>query len=271
MGDYINGYYNYRGSLPANNQIPSYENENSIRKNGWNGNDLNMQNKKDKNGKKVNATITKSTINTNNIYNQDLYNNNYQMEEEEKYYLEQKQCQEKLNMQLLLRRQKNYNNTFKNCYDSMKEYIKKPTQINKGNFLWNLDGCCAIVNLWKKDYPEYEPKFSKEFKKDEVVQEIKKYIKKFEENKNDEHLRIFNKFYQLLNNQKQDLENDKSVLKYFPNDKPTEGNVINTAHNLMGVQRKIAQETEKEEFYGFANYDVDEKIRHLRKKDDSCE
>ena len=214
MGDYINGYYKLRG----NNQIPSDEKEKSTNKrndkrNEWNENNLNMQNKKDKNGKKVNTTNIKSTINTINNYNQDLYNNNIQMEEEEeKYYQEQKQCQEQLNIQLLLRRQKNYNNTFKNCYDSMTEYIKKPTQTNKGNFLWNLDGCCAIVNLWKKDYPEYEPKFSKEFKKDAVVQEIKKYIKKFEEIKNDEHVRIFNKFYQLLNNQKQDLEDDKTVL-----------------------------------------------------------
>ena len=77
-------------------------------------------------------------------------------EKEEEYIEEQQQCQEQVNIQLLLRRQKHYYNTFRNCYDSMKVYLKNSTNTNKGNFLWNLDECCSMVNIWKSDYPEYE-------------------------------------------------------------------------------------------------------------------
>jgi hypothetical protein len=263
---------NYGNDNSNNNKRSSYRN--SYKSNNPNyGNDT-LQNKKDK---KVNATTTKHlnpSYNANNdAYNNYLLNNNIPMEEEEKeetYIQKQQQCQEQLNIQLLLRRQKHYNNTFRNCYDSMKAYLKNPTNTNKGNFLWNLDGCCSMVNLWKNDYPEYEPQFSKEFKKEEVIKEIKQYIQIFENKNNKEHVRIFSKFYNLLNNQKQDLEDDKTILNYFPNVKPTEDNVISTAHNLIGVQRKINKETEKEEFYGFPNYDVDKKIRHLRNRGVSC-
>jgi hypothetical protein len=263
---------NYGNDNSNNNKRSSYRN--SYKSNNPNyGNDT-LQNKKDK---KVNATTTKHlnpSYNANNdAYNNYLLNNNIPMEEEEKeetYIQMQQQCQEQLNIQLLLRRQKHYNNTFRNCYDSMKAYLKNPTKTNKGNFLWNLDGCCSMVNLWKNDYPEYEPQFSKEFKKEEVIKEIKQYIQIFENKNNKEHVRIFSKFYNLLNNQKQDLEDDKTILNYFPNVKPTEDNVISTAHNLIGVQRKINKETEKEEFYGFPNYDVDKKIRHLRNRGVSC-
>jgi hypothetical protein len=263
---------NYGNDNSNNNKRSSYRN--SYKSNNPNyGNDT-LQNKKDK---KVNATTTKHlnpSYNANNdAYNNYLLNNNIPMEEEEKeetYIQQQQQCQEQLNIQLLLRRQKHYNNTFRNCYDSMKAYLKNPTNTNKGNFLWNLDGCCSMVNLWKNDYPEYEPQFSKEFKKEEVIKEIKQYIQIFENKNNKEHVRIFSKFYNLLNNQKQDLEDDKTILNYFPNVKPTEDNVISTAHNLIGVQRKINKETEKEEFYGFPNYDVDKKIRHLRNRGVSC-
>ena len=263
----------YRNSNKSNN--PNYGNDNSnYQNNGWKGNGPALQNKKDK---KVNATTTKHlnpSYNANNdAYNNYLLNNNIPIEEEEKeetYIQKQQQCQEQLNIQLLLRRQKHYNNTFRNCYDSMKAYLKNPTNTNKGNFLWNLDGCCSMVNLWKNDYPEYEPQFSKEFKKEEVIKEIKQYILIFENKNNNEHVRIFSKFYNLLNNQRQNLEDDKTILNYFPNVKTTEDNVISTAHNLIGVQRKINKETEKEEFYGFPNYDVDKKIRHLRNRGVSC-
>ena len=184
-------------------------------------------------------------------------------EEENKYY--QLQCQEKLNIQLLLRRQKNYNNTFRNCYDTMKLYINNPSNTNKGNFLWNLDCCCSMVDLWKKEYPEYAPQFSKQFNKEATILEINKYIQYFK-NKNDiEHLKIFNKFLKLLNNERQEMKDDKDVLNNFPDIKPTENNVINSAHNLMNSQRKIANQTETEEFYGFSDYDLDDKIKHLRK------
>jgi hypothetical protein len=263
---------NYGNDNSNNNKRSSYRN--SYKSNNPNyGNDT-LQNKKDK---KVNATTTKNlnpSYNANNdAYNNYLLNNNIPMEEEEKeetYIQMQQQCQEQLNIQLLLRRQKHYNNTFRNCYDSMKAYLKNPTNTNKGNFLWNLDGCCSMVNLWKNDYPEYEPQFSKEFKKEEVIKEIKQYIQIFENKNNNEHVRIFSKFYNLLNNQRQNLEDDKTILNYFPNVKTTEDNVISTAHNLIGVQRKINKETEKEEFYGFPNYDVDKKIRHLRNRGVSC-
>lgn len=256
----------------GNRSNPNHGNDTSNYKNkGGNGDDPVLQNKKDK---KVNTTTTKYTNppckSNNDVYNNYLLSNDIPMEEEkEKAYIEkqqQQQCQEEVNIQLLLRRQKHYNNTFRNCYDSMKVYLKNPTNTNKGNFLWNLDGCCSMVNLWKSDYPEYEPQFSKEFKKEEVIKEIKNYIQYFKQKNNIEHVNIFNKFYNLLNNQKQNLEDDKTILNYFPSVKPTEGNVISTAHNLMGVQRKIDQETEKEEFYGFPNYDVDKKVRHLRKR-----
>lgn len=102
---------------------------------------------------------------------------NQQIEEENKYYQQQLQCQEKVNIQLLLRRQKHYDNTFRNCYDTMKEYIKNPTNTNKGNFLWNLDCYVSMVSFWKKDYPEYTPQFSKQFNKERVIKEISQYIK----------------------------------------------------------------------------------------------
>ena len=227
------------------------------------------QNMKEQNNKNNRIAKSNATIPLNPHYKPNCYddNPNYEQieEEENKYYQQQLQCQEKLNIQLLLRRQKNYNNTFRNCYDTMKLYINNPSNTNKGNFLWNIDCCCSMVALWKKEYPEYTPQFSKQFNKDATILEINKYIQHFK-NKNDiEHLKIFNKFLKLLNNERQDMEDDKAVLNNFPDIKPTENNVINSAHNLMNIQRKIANQTETEEFYGFSDYDVDDKIKHLRK------
>ena len=280
---------NYGNDISNNKKDRRNENDNrsnqnlgngtsNYKNNGGKGNDPGLQNNKDK---KVNPTTTTTKyINPPYDANYDAYNNYYLFnndtpmeEEKEEAYIEEKnqqQCQKEVNIQLLLRRQKHYNNTFRNCYDSMKVYLKNPTNTNKGNFLWNLDGCCSMVSLWKSDYPEYEPQFSKEFKKEEVVKEIQNYIQIFKQKNNIEHVKIFNKFYNLLNNQKQNLEDDKTILNYFPSVKPTEGNVVSTAHNLMGLQRKIDQETEKEEFYGFPNYDVDKKVRHLRNRGVSC-
>jgi len=229
------------------------------------------QNMKEQNNKNNRIAKSNATIPLNPPYKPNGYYDdpNYRQieEEENKYYQQQLQCQEKLNIQLLLRRQKNYNNTFRNCYDTMKLYINNPSNTNKGNFLWNIDCCCSMVALWKKEYPEYTPQFSKQFNKDATILEINKYIQHFK-NKNDiEHLKIFNKFLKLLNNERQDMEDDKAVLNNFPDIKPTENNVINSAHNLMNIQRKIANQTETEEFYGFSNYDVDDKIKHLRKEE----
>ena len=124
-----------------------------------------------------------------------------------------------------------------------------------------------MVSLWKKEYPEYIPQFSKQFNKEATIKEINQYIQHFK-NKNDiEHLKIFNKFYKLLNNERQDMEDDKAVLNHFPYIQPNENNVISSANNLMNIQRKIANKTETEEFYGFPDYDVDDKIKHLRKKE----
>jgi hypothetical protein len=227
------------------------------------------KNMKEQNNKNNRREKSKATIPLNPSYKPNDYNeSNYQqIEEENKYYQQQIQCQEQLNIQLLLRRQKNYNNTFKNCYDTMKLYLNNPSNINKGNFLWNLDCCCSMVSLWKKEYPEYIPQFSKQFNKEATIKEINQYIQHFK-NKNDiEHLKIFNKFYKLLNNERQDMEDDKAVLNHFPYIQPNENNVISSANNLMNIQRKIANKTETEEFYGFPDYDVDDKIKHLRKKE----
>lgn len=176
----MNGYNKFKGNTSSNKQnCQNYGNINlsNSERNKKNGilenNDLKIQNKIGKIDRKVNTSDTNPSFNIRDTSNQDLYNNIIPMEEEEKIQEQQELCQMHLDMQLLLRRQKNYNNTFKNCYNSMKEYLKKPTHTNKGNFLWNLDGCCAIVNLWKKDYPDYEPQFSSEFKKDSVIKEIK--------------------------------------------------------------------------------------------------
>ena len=228
------------------------------------------QNMKGQNYNNNRKEKSKVTIPLNPPYKSNDYydeSNSQQIEEENQNYQQQLQCQEKLNMQLLLRRQKNYNNTFRNCYDTMKIYLNNPSNTNKGNFLWNLDCCCSMVALWKKEYPEYIPQFSKQFNKEATIKEINQYIQHFK-NKNDiEHLKIFNKFYKLLNNERQDMEDDKAVLNHFPYIQPNENNVISSANNLMNIQRKIANKTETEEFYGFPDYDVDDKIKHLRKKE----
>ena len=230
--------------------------------------------KKEKTDKKDKHTITTTTKPIRQPYYPDVYppyedDSMSQQIEKEYNYQEQLQIQEKVNIQLLLRRQKNYNNTFRNCYDTMKEYINNPTNITKGNFLWNIDCCCSMVSLWKKDYPEYVPQFSKQFNKEEVVKEINKYIQIFKAKNDIEHFKIFTKFFKLLNNERQDMEDDKTLLKYFPEVKTTENNLMNTAHNLIKVGRKIQNETETEEFFGFPNYDVDDKLKHLREKGNS--
>ena len=184
--------------------------------------------------------------------------------QENKKVQTQIQCQKHLNIQLLLKRQKNYNNTFKNCYYSLIEYLKNPSK-EKGNFLWTLDCCVSISNLWKQDYPEYEPQFSKEFKKDKIIKEVKKEMDLCKENK--EKYRLLNKFYRLLNNEKQDFESDETIFKNLPEIKATEENVLSASHNLMEINRRIAIEDEKEEFYNYPNYPVDKKIEHLRKKE----
>ena len=259
------------------NDKPNRGNYKSINLNkGGNGNASNVKNNKDKNEKNINtsniAPNTKTCLNANDATNNDfLLGDNVPMKEENNCIQNLLQCTKQVNIQLLLRRQKNYNNIFRNCYDSMKKYINDTNQINKGNFLWNLDGCCSIVNLWKNDYPQYKPQFSKEFKKEEVVKEIKHYIETCEEKKDTEHVKIFKKFYKLLNNERQDLEDDQNLLNYFPVVKPTENNVISSAQNLIEIQRRINNETETEEFYGFSNYDVDEKIRHLRTNGNSSQ
>ena len=276
MGSNLNG--NWNESQENNYYGPKSNQANGKDKNKYHGhnhaNSNNEEKERDKKGNNMKHGYpnnnkynnTKNNQYQYNQFNQDYYNQNVPMvEEDEKVYEEeQMQCQKQMNIQLLLRRQKHYNNTFKNCYVTFKEYIKNPSQINKGNFIWNLDGCCSMVSLWKKDYPEYEPQFSKEFKKDAVKQEIKALIKKI--GKNDENTRLFNKFYQLLDNKEQNMEKDEDVLNYFPQAQSNQNNVISNANNLIDIKRKIDQETEKEEFYGFRDYEVDDKIKHLRNK-----
>ena len=267
MGNNDNGNWN---QTQDNNYYGSKQKTYGTGKNQFYGH--NLSNEKNEKKEKKGNNMKRGYVNNNkynntkvNHYNQDYYSQNSPMvEEDEKVYEnEQIQCQKQMNIQLLLRRQKHYNNTFKNCYMTFKEYINNPSQINKGNFIWNLDGCCSMVSLWKKDYPEYEPQFSKEFKKDAVKQELKTLIKQY--GKNDENAKLFNKFYQLLDHKEQKMEKDDDVLTYFPQVQPTQSNVLNNAHNLIDIKRKIDQETEKEEFYGFPNYEVDDKIKHLRK------
>lgn len=270
MGNYANG--NWNQPLENNNCNPNNQ-ANGKEKNRFYGHNNQSKNekkeKKENNMKNAYGNNNKHNTKKNNQYNQynqDFNNQNVPMaEEDEKVYENQQmQCHEHLNMQLLLRRQKHYNNTFRNCYITFKEYIKNPSQVNKGNFIWNLDGCCSMVSLWKKDYPEYEPQFSKEFKKDVVKKEIKAMINQC--GRNDENAKLFNKFYQLLDHKEQSLEKDDDVLQYFPQVQSSQSNTIENANNLINVKRKIDQETEKEEFYGFQNYEVDDKIKHLRNK-----
>ena len=233
-----------------------------------------------KNGhKKVTPKENRESKNSKVYYqknNTNVYDNNQMViewEDEQKKRYDQMEeekmqhkilCQKELNIQLFLRRQKNYNNTFKNCYTSLEQYLKNPCPNNKGNFLWTLDCCCSMVNFWKKEYPEYEPQFNKEFQKDKKIQEIEALIKKL--NKNDENAILLNKFYQLLNNHKQNFEEDEKIMKHFPGVQACENNTINNANNLLEIQRKIERENEREEFYGYPGYDVDEKIRHLLPK-----
>ena len=86
-------------------------------------------------------------INDKNKTNQNVINipftqeDDINMEQEQNnclYGNQQLQCQEKINIQLFMRRQKNYSDTFKNCYNTMKDYLKNPFQL-KGNFLWTLE------------------------------------------------------------------------------------------------------------------------------------
>lgn len=187
----------------------------------------------------------------------------YIMEQEHNNYGNQQlQCQEKINMQLYLRRQKNYSDTFKSCYNAMKDYIKNPFQ-SKGNFVWTLECYCSMVDLWKRDYPEYEPQLSKEFNKEKIKLELKNYEKQTEKNKNYES-KLFHKFYKLVNNEKQNLEDEKVVLSYFPEVQPNETNIMSNAANLININRKVENDIEKEEFYGYPNFDVDPKLKHLR-------
>lgn len=203
--------------------------------------------------------------------NQDrhYYNNNkpYNMDVDDEYSNEKQkisiQCQEKLNMQLFMRRQKNYSDTFKNCYNSMKEYLNNPVQ-GKGNFLWTLECFCSMVNHWNKDYPDYEPQLSKEFNKQAIKNEINDYAVKSKNNKNYES-GLFTKFYNLLNGKEQKFESEDKIMSHFSCGQPTKDNTMASANYLLEIGRKVDRENEKEEFYGYQNFDVDPKIRHLRK------
>ena len=227
--------------------------------------------KNKENDKKTQEKDHKKNINSNtyssSIEKNEIKENNYALIEEHQNTLkkqsnQQLQCQEQLNMQLYLKRQKNFSNTFKNCYNSMNDYIKNPINA-KGNFLWTLQAFCAMVNLWKNEYPDYEPKLNKEFNKEQIKQQLKQFAK-LTENNNNYDSRLFDKFYHLLNGENQEFENDDEILKYFPDIKSNESNVMSNANNLIEINRKIARENEKEEFYNYPNYEVDEKIKHLR-------
>lgn len=174
------------------------------------------------------------------------------------------QAQENLNIQLLLRRQKNFSDTFKSCYNAMQDYLKNPKN-SKGNFLWTLESFCSMVNLWKKDYPNYEPQLSKEFNKEKIKFELKDLSNKSQNNKNYDP-KLFDKFYHLVNMEKQNFEDDEIILSHFPEVKPNESNVMSNAKNLLDINRKVEMDDEKEEFYGFPNFDVDPKIKDLRHK-----
>lgn len=172
------------------------------------------------------------------------------------------QCQEKLNMQLFMRRQKNYSDTFKSCYYSMKDYLDNPTK-GKGNFSWTLECFCSMVNHWNKDYPEYEPQLSKEFNKQEIKMELNNLATKSRGNKMYES-GLFTKFYNLLNGKEQQFENEDKIMSHFNCAPPTQDNTMESANYLLELGRKVDRENEKEEFYGYQNFDVDPKIRHLR-------
>lgn len=172
------------------------------------------------------------------------------------------QCQEKLNMQLFMRRQKNYSDTFKSCYNSMKDYINNPIN-QKGNFLWTLECFCSIVNHWNKDYPEYEPQLSKEFNKEKIKMEINNLAIQTKDNKKYES-GLFTKFLNLLNGKEQRFESEDKIMSHFSYAQPTKDNTMASANYLLDIGRKVDRENEREEFYGYQNFDVDPKIRHLR-------
>lgn len=212
-------------------------------------------------------------INDKNKTNQNVINipftqeDDINMEQEQNnclYGNQQLQCQEKINIQLFMRRQKNYSDTFKNCYNTMKDYLKNPFQ-SKGNFLWTLECFCSMVDLWNNDYPDYEPHLSKEFNKEKIKLEIKNYEMQLQTNKNYDS-KLFNKFYHLVNNEKQNHEDENVILSHFPDVKPNETNVMSNATNLINLKRKVDNDNEREEFYGFPNFDVDPKLKHLRSK-----
>ena len=122
-----------------------------------------------------------------------------------------------------------------------------------------------MVDLWNNDYPDYEPHLSKEFNKEKIKLEIKNYEMQLQTNKNYDS-KLFNKFYHLVNNEKQNHEDENVILSHFPDVKPNETNVMSNATNLINLKRKVDNDNEREEFYGFPNFDVDPKLKDLRSK-----
>ena len=49
--------------------------------------------------------------------------------------------------------------------------------------------------------------------------------------------KLCNKFYKLVSVEKQNFENEKIALNYFPEVKPNEVNVMSNAANLININR----------------------------------
>ena len=138
----------------------------------------------------------------NNNYNNYNYNNytgyskgqyddyNYENENYEDEQI-QKQAQLEVDIQLYQRRQVRYNNVFERVFNKLKEYIsvinsgKKYPKEHKGILLDLLDYYASIVQLWNREYPEYEPQLKKGYNKSEILKQIDSLIKSKTTDKND--------------------------------------------------------------------------------------
>ena len=206
--------------------------------------------------------------NTGNIYDQSYNNYDTNMEKDQM----QEQMQLELDIQLYQRRQVRYNNVFERFYNKLNEYLSftKNKKIypkeHKGILLDLLDYYAAMVQLWNKEYPEYEPQLKKGYDKEKILADLEKRINDKKTDKND--VKIFKKFYSLLKGEEQTLYDDEEIASYFPDNKTTrtKEKVIEDAKKMLKETDKLIQKNKKIEEGGFQEYPIDPRLEHLRRK-----
>lgn len=164
-----------------------------------------------------------------------------------------------------------YNNIFERVFNKLNEYISSITKglpfpkEQKGILLDLLDYYAGIVQLWNREYPQYEPQLKKGYDMQKILNFFENLIA--QKNISKEDSEIYKKFYLLLKGQNQKLYDDKVIASYFPDSqKPrTKDQVIKDTHKMIKKTDKLNKRNQKIEKEGFKDYPVDPKLEYLRR------